>query len=203
MKTFFKYAALVIFALSISSHLNAQVNFGLKAGMNYSTMYDEETPVGFNAKPKAGFAGGAFLSIPIIPFIGIQPEAMFSQKGYIARGDNYEYSLTTNHLDLPILLKLKPLPFLHIVGGPMYSYTLSRDEKITSGGRSVIQHEDFDNSNLRKNTLAAIGGLDLNFSRIVVSGRAGWDLTNNNGDGSSTEPRYKNFFTQATLGFRF
>lgn len=203
MKTIIRYVAFTIAGLFLYMNSDAQVKFGLKAGMNYSTMYDEKAPIGFNAKPKAGFAGGGFVDIPIIPFIGVQPELMFSQKGYRASGDNYDYTLTTNHLDIPLLLKLKPLPFLHIVGGPMYSYTLSREDKFTTGSRSVIQQQDIDNSNLRKNTLAAIGGLDVNISKIVLSGRAGWDLTNNNGDGTSTEPRYKNFFGQATIGVRF
>jgi hypothetical protein len=33
--------------------------------------------------------------------------------------------------------------------------------------------------------------------------RGSWDLKNNNGDGTSTTPRYKNVWYQATVGYRF
>jgi hypothetical protein len=186
----------------ISYKAHAQLGFGLKAGANYSSMYEHEKSPDFNPSPKTGFAGGAFLSIPILPFIGVQPEMMFSQKGYKAYGTNYEYTSTTNHLDVPLLLKLKPVPFLHIVGGPMYSYTLSRNDRFTSGSLSVTQQEEYE-SRIDKNTLGAIGGVDVNIKHIVISGRAAWDLFNNNGDGTTSNPRYKNFFTQATIGYRF
>jgi len=38
---------------------------------------------------------------------------------------------------------------------------------------------------------------------LVLSGRVAWDLYDNNGDGTSTTPRYKNVVGQITLGYRF
>jgi hypothetical protein len=37
----------------------------------------------------------------------------------------------------------------------------------------------------------------------VIGARVGWDLMQNNGDGSSSTIRYKNVWYQATIGFRF
>jgi hypothetical protein len=45
--------------------------------------------------------------------------------------------------------------------------------------------------------------IDFNLNQFVVSGRAGWDLQKNNGDGTSTNPRYKNVWYQATIGLKF
>jgi hypothetical protein len=203
MKTILHYLTTLTLFLFFTSHLSAQgIRFGIKAGMNYSSMYDQERSPNFNPSPKEGFAGGAFLSIDPIPIIGFQPEIMFSQKGYRAYGNNYEYELTSNHLDVPLLLKLKPAPFLHFVGGPMYSYTLSENERFTSGNLTRSQQSEF-KTTVNKNTMAAIAGLDINIRHIVLSGRASWDLFNNNGDGTTTSPRYKNFFAQATIGYRF
>ena len=61
---------------------------------------------------------------------------------------------------------------------------------------------DFNNDNLSKNTLCLVTGLDINLNSIVVGARVGWDLFDNNGDGTSTTPRYKNVWAQATVGFR-
>jgi hypothetical protein len=37
----------------------------------------------------------------------------------------------------------------------------------------------------------------------VLSARSGWDVQRNNGDGTSSIPRYKNVWFQATIGYRF
>src|SRR4051812_33393269 len=55
--------------------------FGLKVGANYSNVYDAQGEA-FHADPKVGLAAGAFLAIPIGRYLGIQPEVLFSQKGF-------------------------------------------------------------------------------------------------------------------------
>jgi len=72
-----------------------------------------------------------------------------------------------------------------------------------SATTTVDQETQFKNDNIRKNTLCFIGGADLNLDHVVVGARLGWDLFNNNGDGTSTTPRYKNVWYQGTIGFRF
>ena len=67
---------------------------------------------------------------------------------------------------------------------------------------TIGQENEFENDTIRKNTLAAVGGFDFNFNRVVFGTRAGWDLQHNNGDGTSNNPRYKNVWFQATLGFK-
>ena len=50
--------------------------FGLKAGTNFSNVYDSEGE-DFVADGKFGLAGGVFVSIPLGKFVGIQPEVLF------------------------------------------------------------------------------------------------------------------------------
>jgi hypothetical protein len=59
--------------------------FGAKAGANISNVYDASGE-NFKANPKMGFAGGAFVAIPIGKYLGFQPEILFSQKGYQSTG---------------------------------------------------------------------------------------------------------------------
>src|SRR4051812_41995660 len=74
--------------------------FGVKAGVNLSNVYDAQGEE-FQADPKLGLAAGAFLSIPIGKYIGIQPEVLFSQKGFRAtgsiNGNPYAFSRTTSY----------------------------------------------------------------------------------------------------------
>lgn len=182
------------------------LHFGFKAGLNNSNVWDEEGQ-DFQADPKYGFAGGAFLSIPLGRYFGIQPEVLYSQKGYQASGTAfgtpYSYVRTTNYIDVPLMLQFKPSRFITIVGGPNYSFLTSAIDERRYGSYSTAQEETFNNDNLRKNTLGAIVGADFTVDNLVIAPRIGWDFQTNNGDGTSSSPRYRNQWIQLTVGYRF
>lgn len=185
--------------------LRDKVGIGFKAGINSSNLYDTKSE-SFEHDAKIGLALGGYLSIPLGKVIGFQPEVMYSQKGYKGSGNiltaDYNYTRRTDYLDIPLQLQIKPAPFVTILAGPQYSFLLSKGIDFESGAISVDQQNDIENNDIRKNTLGAIVGLDFNFSRLVLSGRLSWDLQHNDGDGTSTSPRYKNVVAQATLGIR-
>jgi hypothetical protein len=210
-----KLLILMIAIAGITLQVNAQSDkmdyrdkllFGFKVGLNYSNVYDTEGP-GFYTNPKFGLATGAFLSIPIGKYIGIQPEILFSQKGFRANGNidgtPYAFSRTTSYLDLPLLFAFKPSAIITLLAGPQFSYRLTQRDAYTNSNSSIVQNKSFDNNNIRKNVLCVTGGLDINLRHIVLGARAGWDIQNNNGDGTSSTPRYKNVWYQATIGYRF
>lgn len=179
--------------------------FGVKAGINRSNVWDSKGQ-DFKADARTGFAGGAFFSIPVIRYIGIQPEVLISQKGYESSGtflgNFYSNTRTTTYLDVPILFALKPSPLFTVLAGPQYSYLLHQKDVTRFGSTSTATEQEFQNDNARKNMFGVVVGLDINVKHFVISGRGGWDLTQNNGDGTSTTPRYKNEWAQLTLGFR-
>lgn len=180
--------------------------FGLKMGANYSNLYDTKGET-FHADPKFGIASGAFACIPIGRYLGIQPEVLFSQKGFRATGSafgsNYEFRRTTSYIDVPLFIAFKPIEAFTLLVGPQYSYLIQQDDKFIEGPNSAMQERQFNNDNPRKNTLCFVAGFDINLSHILFSARAGWDVQNNNGDGTSTSPRYRNAWYQATVGYRF
>jgi hypothetical protein len=183
----------------------SKFQLGIKAGANYSNIYDSKGDA-FSADSKLGFAGGVFLAIPIGKFLGIQPEILYSQKGYKQTGSflgsTYDLTRTTDYIDIPLLISIKPVNFLTIQVGPQYSYLTKQKDVFANSLTTIEQQNEFKNNNIRKNILCFVGGLDINLKRIVIGTRAGWDVQNNNGDGTSTNPRYKNAWVQATLGFR-
>ncbi len=179
--------------------------FGAKAGINRSNVWDENGQ-DFKADAKSGFAGGFFFSIPVIPYIGIQPEILVSQKGYQSTGTfltvPYANTRTTTYLDIPILFAFKPIQYFTLLAGPQYSYLMNQKDVTSFGSGSSTTEQQFKNENVRKNIFGILVGADVNIKHFVLSGRAGWDVSNNNGDGTSTTPRYKNQWLQFTLGFR-
>lgn len=180
--------------------------FGLKAGINVSNIYDSQGG-DFDAEYRVGFVGGGFLSIPIGPYVGIQPEVLYSQKGYRQTGSflgsDYSLDRTYGFLDIPIYAQLKPVPQLTLLFGPQYSFLLHQRDRFTVGNYTREQEEEFENNNIRKNIFGLATGFDINISRFVIGARGAWDLQNNHGDGTSSNPRYKNALFQATAGFKF
>ena len=210
MKKIITIAALLITSISICSAQDQlesdEFHIGAKIGLNSANVYDSKGEE-FQADPKIGMALGAFLSIPINSIVGIQPEILFSQKGFQATGRilgfNYDFKRTTSYLDIPVYFAIKPSNFITILAGPQFCYLLSKKDVFTSSTNSYEQEKEFDNENYRKNTLGASLGVDVNINHLVLGVRANWDLQENNGDGTSTTPRYKNQWIQATVGFRF
>lgn len=180
--------------------------FGLKGGMNYSNVWDEQGQ-DFEADPATGFAGGAFLAIPVGKYLGVQPELLIVQKGFqgsgMLLGQRYTFSRTTTYLDIPLQVTFKPAEQLTIIAGPQYSYLLSQNDRYTYGSNSAEQQQEFENDNIRKNIMGFVIGADFNINHVVISGRSGWDFQTNHGDGTSSTPRYKNQWLQLTLGYRF
>jgi len=208
-KTILLIAAVVSFTSNIIAQdddSRTKPNFGLKGGVNYSNVYDEKGEA-FQADPKFGLAAGAFVSIPLGKLFAIQPEILYSQKGFKATGvilgSTYKFTRTTNYIDVPILFAVRPVEFLSIVAGPQYSYLISKKDVFANASTSIAQEQEFENDNIRKNTFCITGGLDVNVGHFVYGARAGWDVQNNNGDGTVTTPRYKNVWYQATIGYRF
>jgi hypothetical protein len=186
--------------------LRDKLIFGLKIGFNKANVYDTKGDQ-FNAKPKYGYATGLFAAIPLGHLLGIQPEILFSQKGFIGSGQSlgspYNLKRTTNYIDVPLFVALKPSEFITLLAGPQYSYLIKQTDNITSSLFSYQQEQEFNTDNLRKNTLCFVVGADVTMKHLLLSGRFGWDVLNNNGNGTTTNPRYKNIWYQATIGYRF
>ncbi len=179
---------------------------GAKLGINYSNVYDSEGQ-DFVADPKLGLVAGGFVTIPLGKLFAIQPEVLYSQKGFKGEGtllgSPYSFKRTTDYLDVPLFLAFRPVEYLSIVAGPQFSYLMKEKNEFTSATFNQSQEDAFNNDNIRKNTMAFIGGVDINLDKIVIGARAGWDLKENKGDGTSDTPRYKNYWYQLTLGYKF
>ena len=185
---------------------DAKFTIGAKAGLNLSNVYDTKGDA-FNADAKFGFAIGAFATIPFGNLIAFQPEVLISQKGFqgtgFILGSTYSLVRTTTYLDFPLLFAIRPTQFLTFLMGPQYSFLLNQKDVFGSATTTIEQETEFKNDIIRKNTLCFTGGLDINLNKLILSGRMGWDLLANNGSGGSETPRYKNFWYQATIGYRF
>lgn len=179
---------------------------GFKAGLNYSNVYDEQGEE-FKADPKFGFTAATFIAIPIGKYLGIQPEIQLSQKGFKASGmilaNRYNFTRTTTFIDIPLQFALKPSEFITILGGPQYSYLLKQRDVFSNSATSFTQEQEFQHDNIRKNIFGFVVGFDINLKHVTLGARVNWDVQNNNENGTSSTPRYKNVWYQGTIGYKF
>ena len=211
-KVILTIAAIVLMVSNLSAQednngdTRDHLRFGVKAGVNLSNLYDSQKE-NYNADAKLGFVGGVFISIPILEkIIGIQPEVLFSQKGFSASGSvlgaDVSFTRTTNYIDIPIFATFKPIENITLLFGPQYSYLLKQKDVFDNPISDIVVESEFENENIRKNIFSLTGGADFNLNNFVLSVRAGWDLFNNNGNGTTETPRYKNVWGGLTLGVR-
>ena len=183
------------------------VRFGLKGGLSIASIIKTNDP-NFHSDLLFGFNGGAVLQIPFGHVIAIQPEVLFSQKGYRATGDylgsSYDYRRYLNFLDIPLLLRINATSNFGIVVGPQFSWLLSQHTNFKSGLNSYEQTVNNDNEDIRKNILGGVVGVDVNLDRnIFIYARYTLDFQNDNGNGSPSTPAYKNQVFQVGLGVLF
>lgn len=188
---------------------NNGFSFGLKAGANISNVI-KTGESDFKSKFKPGFAAGIFVNIPVADVISIAPELVYSQKGYqtagsILPGDDYDYKVTTNFVELPLLVKFYPgLEGFNIFLGPQVSFLTSTTESFKSGSDEFRRTVAERNKNLKKSLLGGVIGLGYNIDEnFGLNARYALDFQRNNANGTTEVPAYKNQVIQLGLTYQF
>lgn len=146
------------FILSVVSAYSQGISYGIKGGYNYSTIRVSNNQRLIDGQD--GFHAGAFMNISAI-LLQVQPEILFSQKGYEVENGN---DLKMNYIDFPLLLKVKVLPFVTVDAGPQYSYLINTKE--TSDDIVVPAMPTF-----KKSDLSAVIGGSVNVWKLGASVR--------------------------------
>jgi len=128
----------------------SQLSYGIKGGVNYnfggkltelaSTTNNLSADVLHGAKNKAGFHVGFWLKTKFILGLSLRPELVYTQlkNEYSV---NQGVNLTTQKLDLPILIDTKIIGPLHFFVGPSIQYILK--SKFNSSDIKNINGDDF------------------------------------------------------------
>jgi len=122
-----KKTLVLILAIAIAYKANAQVQFGVKAGYNRTTL--NYSGPGINTLgPKSDFNAGAFVSIPIFNSFFLQPELQYSGQG-AGYTDSIPESNYNNYLNIPVLFKYQHSSGLFAETGPQIGVLLSAQVK--------------------------------------------------------------------------
>lgn len=129
---------LIVSVLAISTLVaSAQVNFGLKTGVNFSTLGGDDFDEVDGKKSNTGFYFGGIVNVPFSENFAFQPELVFSSKqGVEFREDpNIEYNLNLAYLNIPLMLQYRNSGFI-AEAGPQIGFLMSAKSKISAGGQS-------------------------------------------------------------------
>lgn len=136
MKKLFITACLIIGAIQFSQ---AQIQWGLKAGVNYNSDSFENVTndILSGAGSKTGFHAGLWLRgrIPIIGF-AIRPEIVYTQiSNEVAFSSNNTTStLDIQKIDIPVLFEKGILKFGRVFAGPSFQYVIGSGFGLSSIG---------------------------------------------------------------------
>jgi len=190
-----KFFLPLLVTLFVSSSLMAKFHIGFKVGSNI-TKIDGSS---FSDKFNYAYHIGGFAEIGLGEKFGIQPEVLLNQ--YSSTLDsNYnniyqdifsseQYKVKLNYLSIPVLLNYKLLGnFLSLQAGPQFSILMNQDKTLLENGAEAFKMGDF----------AMLGGVQLKFSAIRITGRYAIGLSNISDLGNSDEWKSQGF--QVSLG---
>ncbi len=102
----------------------AQTSLALKAGVNISSITGRDINSG-DFRGKDGFYAGAAVNAAISKVFSIQPEMLFSSKGYLFSTLSSGNKTTFNYFCIPVLASYKIYRGLYVETGPQFALLLS------------------------------------------------------------------------------
>lgn len=200
MKKLFLGLAIVVSSLTFAQQ------FGIKAGVNLSTVSDAESLTevanSVDAKSKVGFNAGVFANFPVAESFSVQPELLYNALGTKLTnkgntGNDNALTLNLDYLSLPVMFQYNLVPNLYLEAGPQFSYLLS--SKFKYNGNSTDSNTD----GLNKFDIGIGLGAGYYFNgNIGITARYVAGLTDIIKD-NPTDTSFKNNAFQVGLAFKF
>jgi opacity protein-like surface antigen len=173
-------------ALMITLGANAQIKYGVKAGLNVSqfgggTVKEKGVSYDIDATGMLhGFHAGAYANFDFGQLFGLQPEVVFSMQGQKKKNDNNNEKFYLNYINVPVLLTIKPLPNFSILAGPqmginVYKSISRKDFSVSSSAFENILGAD---KKVNAVDFAAVLGVQYTlFNHLTVGARYNFGFT--------------------------
>lgn len=145
MKNLFKITLLSAALFGTVTFASAQVNFGVKAGLNLATVTTKNLD-GLDPKMAITFQVGGIADINISDKFAIQPGLLLVGKGFKLEdeflGDTYKTTAAPFYLQVPVNFLFKSDKF-YVGAGPYVGFGLFGNVKSTGGGSSDSESINF------------------------------------------------------------
>ena len=208
MRLLFFAAALALAAGPAS----AQPSFGLKAGLNVSNFVGDDAG---GSQARLGAVGGLTARLPLTPSVGLQLEALYSQKGdefdsaFLEDGPLYVVDTRLGYLEIPAALRLSvpaaPALDLGVYAGGYVGVPVTSEVSASGAVPRDLEDDIFDFDVEARTDYGYLVGLDVGSGPFYVDARYTQGLV-----GAiefdpvlGLDADRKNQVVSLTLGFRF
>ena len=192
MKKLILFAALAIFVIANS---NAQVNFGAKAGVNFSYITGDDVD---SFSGRTAFHVGFVAEIMISEQFAFQPELLYSAQGSDYDDEDFSGSVQADYLNIPLMAKFYVGEGFSVEAGPQVALLLSAKDDYGDGEEDI---KDF----LKSTDFGVNLGLGYKMeSGLNFGARYNLGLSNvNDSDDLDAGAEYKNSVIQVSVGYFF
>ena len=167
------FIGLLFFALILANHVDAQVKFGVKAGLNLSSISMSELDNWDRiADSRTGFQVGPIMEITV-PLLGVGADiaVLYSQRGASIQGETFK----SDFIEVPLNLKWKfglPIAKVYVAAGPYIGFSIG--DSVWKNLKTQMENDSFSAG------LNIGAGVEL-LSHLQVGANYTYGLTNNYG----------------------
>ncbi|WP_162425862.1 porin family protein [Pontibacter pudoricolor] len=212
-----RFILALLFMLGFGFNSMAQtISVGPRLGVNFGTQKIPGSDADFaknwndNAEANTGLQIGGVANIKFNETFSVQPELLFTQKGYKYEGDTRSVTGKYDYLELPVLAKISfgsPDFQGFITAGPTFGYWASGKDTYKIGGSEFSEDVDFDNDNYIENRSEIGGSIGVGFAAYLGGGSLNFDVRYGAGFSSvydsSDDDKLKNRGISVSLAYLF
>ncbi len=117
------------------SAANAQIDLGVKGGLNFPTLSGDSRQLYENqTKFRTDFYVGGYANYKVTDQISFQPELLYSKQGAgLKTNDNSKAKLITHNINIPLMGRYEIMDGLNVEFGPQLGFLVSAKEKYELG----------------------------------------------------------------------
>ena len=117
------------------SAANAQIDLGVKGGLNFPTLSgDSRQLIGDQTKFRTDFYVGGYANYKVTDQISFQPELLYSKQGAgIKNSGNSNTKIVTQNINIPLMGRYEIMAGLNVEFGPQLGFLVSAKEKYELG----------------------------------------------------------------------
>jgi hypothetical protein len=155
--------AIVLLATGFCSQAQ-MLDFGLKAGLNFSEMSNNRPDLYSGTAKSTGFLAGAYGRVGLLGFF-VQPEAVYSQRkgAFTSKVDGTAVINTLSYVDVPVLVGYK-LAFLRFNVGPNFQFLLSAKQSANDAAKDP----NFSKDNFNSSSIGYQAGVGIDLMKLSL-----------------------------------
>jgi hypothetical protein len=140
------------------------LDFGLKAGLNFSQMTNNRPDLYTGTANATGFLGGAYGRVGILGFFA-QPEVVYSQRkgAFTSKVDGTAVINTLSYVDVPVLLGFK-LAFFRINAGPNFQFLVNAKQSASD----LAKDPNFSKDNFNSSSIGYQAGVGIDLMKLSL-----------------------------------